>query len=129
MAHPNEDILRRGYEAFAKADMPAVQGFFADDIVWHVGGRSPLAGDYRGPDEVLRFLGQTMEMTGGSFSLEIHDLLANEEHGIALVVARGQRNGRTLEDRAVHVLHLQGGKVTEFWAHPGDQYAVDEFWS
>ena len=129
MAHANEELVRSGYEAFQKADMEAVRALFADDIVWHVGGRSPLAGDYRGPDEVLGFLGRTMEMTGGSFSLEIHDLLANDEHGIALVLARGQRDGKTLDDRQVHVLHLRGGKVTEFWGHPGDQYALDEFWS
>jgi uncharacterized protein len=128
MAHPNEELVRKGYEAFQKADMETVRSLFADDIVWHVGGRSPLAGDYRGPEEVLGFLGRTMEMTGGSFSLEIHDLLANEEHGIALVVARGQRDGRSLDDRQVHVLHLSDGKVTEFWGHPGDQYATDEFW-
>ncbi|HEV8571923.1 MAG TPA: nuclear transport factor 2 family protein [Actinomycetota bacterium] len=129
MAHANEDLLRRGYEAFAKADMPAVQAFFADDIVWHAPGRNPFSGDYKGAQEVLGFLGKTMELTGGSFSLEVHDLLADDEHGVALVVARGQREGKSLEDRQVHVLHLQGGKVTEFWAHPGDQYAVDEFWS
>src|SRR5687767_907022 len=114
MAHPNEELVRNGYEAFQKADMETVRALFADDIVWHVGGRSPLAGDYRGPDEVLGFLGRTMEMTGGSFSLEIHDLLANEDHGIALVVARGQRDGKSLDDRQVHVLHLSNGKVTEF---------------
>jgi ketosteroid isomerase-like protein len=129
MAHPNEDLLRRGYEAFAKADMPAVQAFFADDIAWHVPGRSPLSGDYKGAQEVLGFLGKSMEQTQGTFGLEVHDLLADDEHGVALVVARGQREGKSLEDRQVHVLHVQGGKVTEFWAHPGDQYAVDEFWS
>jgi ketosteroid isomerase-like protein len=129
MAHPNEDVLRRGYEAFAKADMPAVQAFFADDIVWHVPGRSPMSGDYKGAQEVMGFLGKSMEQTRGTFGLEVHDLLADDEHGVALVVARGQREGKTLEDRQVHVLHLREGKVTEFWAHPGDQYAIDEFWS
>src|SRR5215207_5655112 len=48
MAHPNEHLVREGYQAFIKADMQKVSGFFADDIVWHVGGRGPLAGDYRG---------------------------------------------------------------------------------
>ncbi|MGH2681897.1 MAG: nuclear transport factor 2 family protein [Actinomycetota bacterium] len=129
MAHPNEDLLRRGYEAFSKADMPAVQEFFAEDLVWHVPGRSQISGDYRGAQEVLGFLGRTMEMTGGTFGLEVHDLLADDEHGVALVLARAQREGKSLEDRQVHVMHLQGGKVVEFWAHPGDQHAVDEFWS
>jgi ketosteroid isomerase-like protein len=130
MAHPNEDLAREGYEAFIKADMQKVSDFFADDIVWHIGGRGPLAGDYRGKDEALGFLAKTMEMTGGVFSLEIHDILANDEHAVALVVARGEREGKkTLEDRQAHVLHIKDGKVAEYWAHPGDQYTIDEFFS
>ena len=129
MAHSNEDLARRGYDAFTRGDMQAVSDVFADDIVWHAPGRNPLSGDYRGAQDVLGFLGKAMEQTQGTFGLEIHDILADDEHGVALVVARGQRGGKSLEDRQVHVLHLQGGKVTEFWAHPGDQYAVDEFWS
>jgi ketosteroid isomerase-like protein len=129
MAHSNEDLARRGYDAFTRGDMEAVSDLFADDIVWHVGGRGPLAGDYRGKDEVLGFLAKTMELTGGTFRLEIHDVLANDEHVTALLVARGEREGKTLEDRQAHVLHVKGGKVTEYWGHPGDQYAIDEFLS
>jgi ketosteroid isomerase-like protein len=129
MAHSNEDLARRGYDAFTRGDMEAVSDLFADDIVWHVGGRGPLAGDYRGKDEVLGFLAKTMELTGGTFRLEIHDVLANEEHVTALLVARAEREGKTLEDRQAHVLHVKNGKVTEYWGHPGDQYAIDEFLS
>jgi uncharacterized protein len=129
MAHSNEDLARRGYEAFSRGDIQRVSEVFADEIVWHVGGRGPLAGDYRGKDEVLGFLAKTMEMTGGTFRVEIHDILANDEHVAALVVARAERDGKTLEDRQAHVLHVKDGKVTEYWGHPGDQYAIDEFLS
>jgi uncharacterized protein len=129
MAHSNEDLARRGYEAFIQGDMQGVSDLLSDDIVWHVGGRSPLAGDYRGKDEVLGFLAKTMELTGGTFRLEIHDVLANDEHVTALLVARAERDGKTLEDRQAHVLHVKDGKVTEYWGHPGDQYAIDEFLS
>ena len=129
MAHSNEDLARRGFDAFTRGDMQAVSDVFADDIVWHVGGRSPLAGDYRGKDEVLGFLAKTMELSGGTFRVEIHDVLANEEHVTVLVVARAEREGKTLEDRQAHVLHVKDGKVTEYWGHPGDQYAIDEFFS
>jgi ketosteroid isomerase-like protein len=48
---------------------------------------------------------------------------------VVLVVARGERDGKTLEDRQAHVLHIKDGKVIEYWAHPGDQYTIDEFFS
>jgi hypothetical protein len=37
MAHPNEDLLRRGYEAFGAGDIDTVLGIFDHGIVWHVG--------------------------------------------------------------------------------------------
>lgn len=43
--------------------------------------------------------------------------------------ARGEREGKTLEDRQAHVLHIKDRKVTEYWAHPGDQYTIDEFFA
>ena len=129
MAHPNEDLLRKGFAAFTSGDLNAVQEFFADDIVWHVPGKSPLAGDYKGRDEVLGFLAKTMELTGGTFKLEVHDILAGDEHAVALTTATAEREGKQLNNNGVQVLHIRDGKLTESWLHPADQYAADEFWS
>lgn len=129
MGHPNEERIRTGYEAFSKADMEAVSEFFADDIVWHVGGQNPLSGDYRGKDEVFGFFANLVQLTGGTFSLDIHDVLANDEHGVALVTTRAEREGKKLEERATHVFHLKDGKTTEFWGFGEDDRAVDEFFS
>jgi ketosteroid isomerase-like protein len=128
MAHPNEDLIRSGYEAFRTGDMEKLNELFADDIMWHVGGRSTLTGDYKGKQEVFGFFGKLAEGTGGSFRLEVHDILANDQHAIALVRSRGEREGKSIDDRGVHVLELRDGKVVEFWGYPEDQYAVDEFW-
>ena len=39
--HPNIELARRGYEAFAKGDLAALTELLANDVVWHVqGGRS-----------------------------------------------------------------------------------------
>ena len=129
MAHPNEDLMKKGYEAFGSGDLDAVRELFADDIVWHVPGRSPLSGDYKGKEEVLGFLAKTMEMTGGTFKLDVHDVMANAEHGVVLTTATAEREGKRLTNRAVQVVHIRDGKLTESWFHPEDQYAADEFWS
>jgi ketosteroid isomerase-like protein len=129
MTHPNEDLLRTGYAAFGRGDMEAISGLFDDDIVWHVPGRSQVAGDYRGKDAVFGFFAKTMELTGGTFRLEVHDVLANDDHSVGLTHLSGERNGKTLSDNGVQVLHIRDGKATESWLHPGDPYATDEFWS
>ncbi len=130
MGHPNEQRFRDGYAAFQRGDMDALRNeFLTSDVVWHAEGRNPIAGTYKGIDEVLMAFGKTFELSGGTFSIEIHDCLANDEHGVVLGVARGDRDGKHLEDKYAHVVHFRDGKVAESWLHVGDQYATDEFWS
>ena len=129
MAHPNEGLIQQGYDAFGKGDFDALNDLFADDVKWHTPGRSPISGDIEGRDAVYGQFAKIAELSGGSFKLEIHDMMANDEHGVALVTATGDRGGKSFSDNQVHVFHIKDGKVTEFWGHPGDQYAADEFWS
>jgi uncharacterized protein len=129
MAHPNEELMRRGYEAFLGGDLAALSELLSDDIVWHAPGRNPLSGTFRGKDEVLGQLAKVMELSGGTFSLEIHDILADDEHAVVLVRATAERNGKRLDDTSVQVWHVADGKATEQWLHPWDLYAADEFWN
>jgi uncharacterized protein len=87
---------------------------------------APL-GDHRGVDEILGYFAQTMEPTAGTFRVEFHDALANDEHTVAMYVARGEREGEILEDMSVLVSHVRNGKLTETWQYFEDQYAGDEF--
>jgi hypothetical protein len=129
MAHPNEELLRKGFDAFGKGDLDGVKALFADDIVWHVPGSSQLSGDYKGQGEVMAWLGKNLELSGGTLKTEVHDVLGNDEHAVALFTITAQREGKSLHDNACQVVHVSGGKVTESWLHPGDQKTVDEFWS
>jgi ketosteroid isomerase-like protein len=127
--HPNATVVRRGYEAFANYDLEGIRDLFTDDAVFHIGGRSPLAGTYSGKDAVLGFLADLTSRSGGTFKAEVHDVLANDEHAVALTHETGEREGRSLDDNLVAVYHLREGKVAEGWFHPGDAYAGDEFWA
>ena len=50
------------------------------------------------------------ELTGESFKIDIHALLANDEHAIALMHATSEREGKTLDDKTVQVFHVKDGK-------------------
>jgi uncharacterized protein len=129
MTHPNEELMRKGYAAFAAGDLDTVRSLFSDDIVWHAPGRNLLSGDYVGADAVLGSFAKTFELTQGSFRIDIHDMVVNDDHVVALVKATADRNGKHLEDNSVQVWHVKDGKATEQWLYPGDPYAADEFWS
>jgi uncharacterized protein len=129
VAHPNEGVVRTGYDAFSRGDMETLRGLFVDNIVWHFPGRSQLAGDHRGVDAVLGFFAQIMELTGGTFQVELHDVVANDHHTVGLQIARAQRGGKSLEDHQVLVFHLRDGQIAEVWQLLEDVYANDEFLS
>lgn len=109
--------------------METVLGLFSDDIRWHIPGRGLVSGDYRGKEEVVGFFTKLMELTNGTFRLEVHDVLANDEHAVGLVTLRAERDRKTLNMHDVHVWHVTDGKFSEFWSQLADLYAFDEFWS
>jgi len=43
-------IMRRAYDAFNTGDMDTLTELM-DETVWHLPGRSPMAGDYEGPGQ------------------------------------------------------------------------------
>ena len=78
---------------------------------------------------MLGYVGRTMELTGGSFRVEVHDVVANDEHGVGLNSVHAEREGRTQEDNNTLVFHVRDGKVTEVWQYQADQYAADDVFS
>jgi uncharacterized protein len=127
--HPNVELTRRGYDAFAKGDLAALSELLADDVTWHVRGVGPLSGDYHGRDEVFAFFGRLAEETAGTFRLDVHDVLANDEHSVALCTLSASRGTKSVETPVANVSHVRDGKVTEFWAATTDPQASIDFWS
>lgn len=126
-AQENAAIIRRGYELFNSGNLDELKQLFAEDVVWHPGGRGRLAGDKRGRDAAFAYFGQLGEMTGGTFRAELHDIVANDEHVVGLHTSTGQRGGKSLSLREVLVFHLRDGRIVEAWEHFEDSQTWDEF--
>jgi ketosteroid isomerase-like protein len=125
--HPNVTRIKDAYAAFAKGDLAVLEDLFAEDVLWHEGGRNQLTGEYRGREAVFGLFGKLMEVTEGPLQADLHAVLANDEHGVALVVATASRGDRSMTSNEAHVMHMRDGKVVEVWVAPTDQYALDEF--
>ncbi len=129
MAHPNEELLRTAYATFARGDVEGYLAVCTDDFTFNVPGRNQMAGSYKGRDEFLRLIGKVMELSGGAFQEEVHDVLANEEHGVVLAFHRFEREGKPKEYRTAHVYHIRDGKLAECWEQPQDPTVFDDAWS
>ena len=130
MAHPNEDLVRRGFDAYSRGDFQALlTEFLSPDVVWHVPGRGPLAGDHAGLEAVGAHFGRVAELSGSTHRVEVHDVVGNDSHVVVLHAARAERNGKRLDLNALHLFHVRDGKVIEAWTVHHDLYAWDGFWA
>jgi uncharacterized protein len=123
--HPNVAIARESFAAMERGDMQWLADHLADDVVWHVGGNSRAAGEYRGKETVLQL---TAAATGGSSKLDIHDVLANDEHTVLLGDAHLEApDGDSVDYRFINVFHVRDGKVTEAWGMSENDAETDAF--
>ena len=128
-AEANAALIKSAYDAFSRGDIPSAMAAFADDIFWHVPGRGPLSRDYRGHAEVLGFFGHFMELSRGTFRLQVDDVLAKGDRVVVLCTESAQRGGRSWSAPQIHVWTVLNGKATLFREYEGDQQGDDEFWS
>jgi ketosteroid isomerase-like protein len=128
-AQEHAATIRRGYELFNSGNLAELAGIFAEDAIWHVGGRGQLSGEKRGREACFAHFGQLGELTQGTFRAEVHDVVGGEAHTVGVHTVTGQRNGRTLSQHTVLLFHMRDGQVAEAWEHYEDSQAWDEFFS
>ena len=126
--HPNVVLARRGFEAFAAGDRATIESLLHEDAVWHIPGRSGLAGEYRGRDVILAMLRETALRSGGTYRVQLRYAVADDRHVVAVYRATGQRDGRSIDIDQALIVALDDGRWVEIRAVPTDQYAFDEFW-
>jgi ketosteroid isomerase-like protein len=119
----NARVAREMSDAFDRGDMQAADRLIADDVVWHQIGAPDLRGK-----EALRRMSEP-----GSTDYEIkgtaHDILASDDHAIALANATATRAGKTFQYRTAEIYHIKDGKVTERWAFSDDTEAIKRFFA
>ncbi len=125
--HRNAELVRRAYEAFQRGDLDALRNYVTPDIKYHVPGRNQTAGDFDGVDAVLDSFRRVAELSGGSYRVELHEVLANDEHVVALARQSASHGGKSLDDIYSHVFHFRDDKISESWVLFYDPYQTDEF--
>ena len=127
--HPNAALVRNGYEAFGKGDMAALTQLFAEGVIWHLPGNNQISGEHKGRDAVFAVFAKVGQISGGTFKIELHDVMANDEHTVVVQRVTASRPGKRLNARNVDVYHIRGGKISEWWSFTDEPRQEDEFWS
>jgi uncharacterized protein len=120
--HPNVAKYREVHEKFSAGDYEAIFDALADDVVWHQIGGPTLHGK-----EAVRDSMAGIEGAGVEFAVDLHDVVGNDEHVIALVEATVGMGGENFTYRTAEIAHMKDGKVTERWAFSDDTQRITDF--
>ena len=122
-AQENLRVAREAQDAFERGDFERLDELTADDVVWHEIG---LAEPKRGKSALRAEMPANVdyEITGTA-----HDILASDDHAIALVEATATRGGRTLTYRTAEIYHIRDGRIAERWAFSDDTEAIARFFA
>jgi uncharacterized protein len=132
-AERNERLLsefrRRQRAMYAGGDLEPVAELLAEDVVWRVPGRSPIAGEHRGRASVLRYFEQRRALARGTLRIEVRKSIADDDAVVELADGRARLGGAGAHWRTVGVYRIQGGRIAEAWLIPFDLEAFDRVWS
>lgn len=110
----NVDVLRGGYEAFARGDMDGVRATWADDIQWEGPNTPELpgSGTRRGADEVIQMIGEIAN-NWEDFSVTPDEFVDGGDTVVVLghTQARAKATGRDVKVPFVHIWRMSGGKA------------------
>jgi ketosteroid isomerase-like protein len=117
MSEENVEILRRGFEAFARGDIDAVLDVVGPDPEWAPGILPVMGGNaIRGKNALRRFFVQELWEAFDEFRAEP---LSFEDLGDSVLaptryVARGERSGLEIEQTFFSVYTFREGKIVWF---------------
>jgi uncharacterized protein (TIGR02246 family) len=123
------ELVRRGYEAFSAGDMETLADLFAEDAVWHVPGNAGISGNKEGRDAIFAFFAELFSLSGGTVKVTLQEVIAGDEHTVALDHLQAERNGTVLDQNSVNVFRIRGGKVIEVSQFSEDTERAGSFWS
>ena len=123
------ELHRRQGAMYAGGSADPVAELLADDIVWHVPGRSPIAGDHRGREAVLAYFRKRRAIADASMQMHDRGGYSDDEAVVRLVDGTATMGGEEARWRTAGVYRVAGGKIAEVWLVPLDLDAFDAIWA
>jgi ketosteroid isomerase-like protein len=121
------ELMAEYLTAARRDDWETAFGYFAEDIVVHVPGRSAFAGDNVGKAAAVGYIQAIRDhYRDGHIELELVDMLTSDDRVALLVRERFHGDGPPVEIRRANVYRVHGDRIVEISIFEADQYAVDE---
>jgi ketosteroid isomerase-like protein len=112
----NLQVVKDGYAAYGRGDIPGVLALLSEDIEWHIPGAGlPLAGTYRGHNGVANFF-EKLALETDVLDFQPREFVAEGDRVLVIGWERTKvkATNRTLEADWVMAFTVRNGKVAKF---------------
>ena len=120
------DIVRRLYDAIGQGQVEAFIAMLDPDVVWTVPGQHHLAGTFTGVPALLAHLAEVVQRTEGKIVIDVVEVIAGDRRAVAVVDVELTVDGRSVQDRQVHLFELGDGRITLVREYHGDEQAMQD---
>jgi ketosteroid isomerase-like protein len=123
------DFHERQRAFYAGGGAEPLRELLTEDVVWHVPGRNPIAGDHTGIEAVLDYFERRRALARATFKVHVRAVAATGDVVFQLAGGTAQLGGREVVWETVGVFRVRGGRIAEGRLVPFDQHLFDELWS
>lgn len=124
------ELHRRQNEMYSGGSVEGVAELLADDIVWHVPGNNPIAGNHRGVAAVTAYFEQRRRLAGATMRMKPGELLEAGEGVAQFVAGSAVLDGQRVSWQTVGVYRVDVKRrlIREAWLVPLDSELFDRIW-
>jgi uncharacterized protein len=125
------ELHRRQSAMYAGEAVDPVVELLAEDIVWHVPGRSPIAGDHRGTAAVVEYFERRRRLADATMQMRPGEVIAEGDAVAQFVTGTAVLGGESVSWQTIGVYRLDAEqrRIREVWLVPLDAGLFDRIWS
>jgi hypothetical protein len=125
------ELHRRQNEMYSGGSVDEVVELLAEDILWHVPGSSPIAGDHRGTTAVIAYFERRRQLASATMKMKPGALLEADGAVAQFVAGSATLDGEEVSWQTVGIYRIdpEQSQIREVWLVPLDGDLFDRIWS
>lgn len=115
---------------YAGDAVDAVVELLASDIVWHVPGQSPIAGDHRGVEQVIAYFERRRQLANATMRMHPGEVIVAGDAVAQFVEGSATLDGQRVswQTFGIYRVDIEHHWIREVWLVPLDGELFDRIW-
>jgi len=116
---------------YTGGSLDPVLELLAADINWHVPGRSPIAGNHRGREQVIDYFEKRRRLAGATMGIRPGEVIVEGDAVAQFVKGSAMLDGEgaSWQTIGIYRVNVQRKWIHEVWLVPLDSELFDRIWS